>query len=143
MHKRGYFHIGIFHGKKSVNIGTLWRTAFQLGASSIFTVGRRYRHQDSDVPKSWKHVPLYHYEALEEMPIPKHCQVVGIEQGGVPLSGFSHPERTIYLLGAEDHGLSKRALEYCDTLVSLESIEFDSYNVAVAGSLVMYDRVFG
>lgn len=143
MNTRGYFHIGIFHSKKHENIGTLWRTAYQLGASSIFTVGRRYRHQDSDVPKSWRHISLYHYNTLEDMHIPSQCQIVGIEQGGISLSGFSHPERAIYLLGAEDHGLSKKALAYCDTVVSLESIIMNSYNVAVAGSLVIYDRIFG
>ena len=34
-----YFEIGVYHPKKEVNIGTLWRTAYQLGASVIFTIG--------------------------------------------------------------------------------------------------------
>lgn len=30
-----YFEIGIFHPKHGENIGTLWRTAYQLGAAGI------------------------------------------------------------------------------------------------------------
>ncbi len=42
------------------------------------------------------------------------------------------------LLGAEDHGLSKIAIEKSQFLVKFKS-EF-SLNVAVAGSIVLYDR---
>ena len=35
MNKRGYFGIGIFHGKTETNIGTLWRSAAILGADNI------------------------------------------------------------------------------------------------------------
>ena len=53
------------------------------------------------------------------------------------------PQQAVYLLGAEDNGLPPRVLEKCHRLVSLPSVRTNSYNVAVAGSLVMYDRVFG
>lgn len=38
-----YFGIGIFNAKTADNVGTLWRSAYQLGASFIFTVGERSR----------------------------------------------------------------------------------------------------
>lgn len=41
--KRGYFGIGIYHTKNVLNVGTLWRSAHNFGASFIFTVGMRYR----------------------------------------------------------------------------------------------------
>lgn len=41
MAKRGYFGIGIFHGKSSENLGTLWRSAAILGADFIFTIGKQ------------------------------------------------------------------------------------------------------
>ena len=37
-----YFEIGIFHTKTEQNVGTLWRSAFQLGAAGVFTIGKRY-----------------------------------------------------------------------------------------------------
>lgn len=142
---RGYFEVGVYHPKSETNVGTLWRSAFQLGASGIFTVGRRYQRQSSDTVKAWRHVPLRHFEFIEEMLAnrPYSCELVGVEMGGKRLAEFVHPERAIYLLGAEDHGLPPAVLAHCNRLVSLESINANSFNVAVAGSLVLYDRVFG
>ncbi len=142
---RGYFAIGVFHGKSEVNIGTLWRSAHQLGAAYIFTVGRRYKKQPPDTLKSWRHIPLFNYANMDELMsnIPHDCKLVGIEMGGVPAQEYKHPERAIYLLGAEDHGLSNEAMNRCHDLVSLSAVNTESYNVAVAGSVVMYSRVFG
>lgn len=30
---RGYFEIGVYHPKTPMNVGTLWRSAYQLGAA--------------------------------------------------------------------------------------------------------------
>lgn len=140
---RGYFEIGIFRGKTAANVGTLWRSAYQMGAAGIFTVGARYPKQASDTLQAYRHIPQREYESLEAFLLasPYDCPIVGIEMGGTPLPDFVHPERAIYLLGAEDHGLSKEAVARCHRVVSLPSIRTNSYNVAVAGSLVMYDRM--
>lgn len=140
---RGYFEIGIFHGKTPANVGTLWRSAYQMGAAGIFTIGRRYPKQASDTLQTYRHIPQRDYATLGDFlaALPYDCPVIGIEMGGKELSTFKHPERAIYLLGSEDAGLSKAALERCHGLVSLPSVRTNSYNVAVAGSLVMYDRM--
>ena len=49
-----------------------------------------------------------------------------------------HPERAAYLLGAEDHGLSPAVLAMCHRIVVLPGRH--CLNVAVAGSLILYDR---
>ena len=54
------------------------------------------------------------------------------------LEDFKHPKRCVYLLGAEDNGLTKEAIEKSHFLIQFPS-EF-SLNVAVAGSIVLYDR---
>lgn len=41
----GYFGIGIYGGKTSKNLGTLWRSAWQLGASYCFVVGQRFKKE--------------------------------------------------------------------------------------------------
>lgn len=140
----GYFEIGIFHTKTETNVGTLWRSAYQLGAAGIFTIGKRYKHQTSDTCKASRHIPLRHFLNIEEFKQqrPTDTVLVGVEMGGIPLSSFVHPKQAIYLLGAEDHGLPPEIMSYCNCIVSLESINALSYNVAVAGSVVMYDRVF-
>lgn len=140
---RGFFIIGVERSKTEVNVGTLWRTAHLLGAAFIFTIGRRYKPQASDATKAWRSIPLLHFDRIEEMrdKLPHSCPLVGVEldDRARPLHEFTHPERAAYLLGAEDHGLSKEALGTCHALVKLPGRY--SMNVAVAGSIVMYDRV--
>lgn len=139
----GYFGIGIENTKSPVNIGTLWRSAYNLGASFIFVIGRRYKHQASDTVKSIRSIPLYEYLFFEDFysNIPHGCELVGVEfphSNARSLERAYHPDRAVYLLGAEDSGLSKKALEKCHRLIYIPSIM--SLNVAVAGSIVMYDR---
>jgi tRNA G18 (ribose-2'-O)-methylase SpoU len=139
---RGFFEIGIYRGKTPANVGTLWRSAYQLGASGIFTVGRRYPQQASDTVKAHRHIPLREFLDLEALLAaqPYGCPIVAVEMGGRSLQSFVHPERAIYLLGAEDNGIPASALARCQHVVSLPSVRTQSYNVSVAGSLVMYDR---
>lgn len=144
MNKRGYFGIGIYHAKTETNIGTLWRSAFQLGAAYIFTIGKRTRKQASDTCAAYRHVPMFEYECFEhfQQARPKDCPLIGIEMGGVSLECYKHPERAIYLLGAEDYGLPSVIQERCIAIVSLSAVRMPSYNVAVVGSMVMYHRTF-
>jgi tRNA G18 (ribose-2'-O)-methylase SpoU len=138
---RGYFGIGIVAGKSPENIGGLWRSAHAFGASFIFTVGHRYPKQPTDTTKAWRHVPLYEYPTLEAFTgsLPRDCDVIGVEcPGHRSLASFRHPERAVYLLGAEDVGL-RDAVEVCRSLVEIPTK--NCLNVATAGSLVMYDRV--
>lgn len=140
---RGYFGIGIENTKTEMNIGTLWRSAHIMGASFIFTIGKRYKKQPSDTMKTWRSIPLYHYLTFDEFykALPFDCRLIGVEldKDSVKVQNFVHPERCIYLLGAEDHGLTKIALEKCHELVQLPG-EY-CMNVAVAGSIIMYDRI--
>ena len=141
--KRGFFGIGIEHTKKEHNVGTLWRSAACMGADFLFTIGRRYQRQSSDTMKAWRHVPLYHYATFAEFyaHLPHDCRLVGVElhPDAVPLPEFDHPERCVYLLGAEDHGLTVEATEACHGIVIVPGAS-RCLNVSVAGSIVMYDR---
>jgi tRNA G18 (ribose-2'-O)-methylase SpoU len=139
-----YFEIGIYNPRNSANVGTLWRSAYQLGAAGIFTIGRPYRRQTSDTADTIAQIPLRHFDSLEEFLAarPTGAQLVGIEMGGQALASFQHPALAVYLLGAEDSGLPPRVLSACNQVVAIESIRSQSYNLAVAGSIVMYDRMF-
>jgi tRNA G18 (ribose-2'-O)-methylase SpoU len=72
--------------------------------------------------------------------LPLEAALVAVEMGGAPLSEFVHPKSCIYILGAEDYGLPPEIINSCRHVVSLEAVNQPSYNVAVAGSIVMYDR---
>lgn len=140
---RGYFGIGIENIKTEQNIGTLWRSASILGASFIFTIGKRYKKQSSDTMKSWKHIPLYNYETFEDFfkCMPYDCKLIGVEldSKSVQVANFKHPERCVYILGAEDHGLTNESMEKCHEFVQLPGEH--CMNVSVAGSIIMYDRI--
>ncbi len=142
MIRMGYFEIGIYQPRTNENIGTLWRSAWQLGAAGIFTIGKKQRRQTSDVLDVPYKIPLRHFESFEAFlsARPVGAQLVGIEFGGVPLKTFNHPRRAIYLVGSETNGLPKNVLDHCDAVVELESLNYLSYNLAVAGSITMYHR---
>ena len=113
-----------------------------MGASCIFTIGNRYAKQACDTHKAIGAMPYFHYETFDDFfnNLPKGAMLVGVEldDKAVQLEIFTHPKRCVYLLGAEDHGMSKIAIEKSRHLVKFKS-EL-SLNVSVAGSIVMYDR---
>ena len=142
---RGYFGIGIVGAKTETNVGTLLRSAHAFGAAFVFTVGHRYgRRQATDTTDATRHVPLWQFETLEELTaaVPLGCEMIGIEidERSVALPEFKHPERALYILGAEDHGLTAEARDRCDALVQIPGAA-RCLNVAAAGSIVLYDRV--
>lgn len=138
----GYFGIGIEHSKTPENLGVLWRSAQNLGASFIFTVGHRYAKQACDTHDAVKAIPYFHYKDFDEFyeHLPKGAMIVGVElvDDAIELKDFKHPRNCVYLLGAEDHGLTKKAIEKSHQLIKFDTPK--SLNVAVAGSIVMYDR---
>lgn len=140
---RGYYGIGVYHPKTEENIGTLWRSAFLWGADFIFTVGARYRKQPSDTPDTSKHIPLYNYSDFEDLKkhMPDRSELVCVElaEKAQPLNRTHHPERAVYLLGAEDYGIPSEYLRGHQTVVIPTDKQW-SMNVAVAGSIIMYDR---
>ena len=54
---------------------------------------------------------------------------------------FQHPKRAIYLLGAEDTGLPPMIVDACHFHVTIPTVRSSSFNVAMAGTIVMYDRL--
>ncbi|SHM92004.1 RNA methyltransferase [Polaribacter sp. KT 15] len=140
--EQGFFGIGIQNGKTPENLGVLWRSAQNMGASFIFTIGNRYAKQACDTHKAVGAMPYFHYETFDNFfkNLPKGAMLVGVEldEKAVQLETFKHPKRCVYLLGAEDHGMSKIAIEKSHHLVKFKS-EL-SLNVSVAGSIIMYDR---
>ena len=140
--KEGYCAIGVYRGKTEHNLGTLWRSAYILGAAYIFTIDHRYKKQPSDVVKAWARIPLFHYSSFEELlnNIPYDCRLVGVEltDEATPLQDFDHPKRAIYVLGAENQGLPKEILDKCHYVIKLSGNS--SLNVGVAGSIVLHDR---
>jgi tRNA G18 (ribose-2'-O)-methylase SpoU len=141
---RGYFAIGIYGCKTEANIGTLWRSATLYGAAFVFTVGHRYQRQASDTPNTPLHTPLIQFATIDDLHahLPWGAPLVGVELDprARALSGYGHPDRAVYLLGAEDQGLPMKVLDQCHSLLQIETVMPQSMNVAVAGSIILHDR---
>lgn len=139
----GFYGIGVLNSEGETNVGTLWRSAFILGAAFIFTIGRKVEKQSSDVTRAWTKIPLFHYASFDEFRenLPFATKLVGVEMtpAAEPLVSFEHPTRAVYLLGCESTGLPEPVVAACHSLVVLPG--HFSLNVAVAGSLVACDRV--
>lgn len=143
MRKSGFFGIGCLNMKNSLNYGTLFRTAQIMGADFIYLIGARFKKQASDTMKSWRHIPVFEYKDFTDFNNhrPYDCKLIGVEliEGAIPLNEYKHPKQACYLLGAEDNGLTKEALNKCQEIIVLPGER--SLNVSVAGSIVIYDRI--
>lgn len=143
MGKASAFGIGVEHAKSGVNIGTLLRSAVNFGAAFVFTVGRRYRKQASDTVQATGRIPVFHYRTWdayrEAAPFGWIPIAVELADGAGCLTRFVHPKQCVYLLGPEDGSIDKEALAMCKYVVKIPSN--GCLNLAVAGSIVMYDRI--
>jgi tRNA G18 (ribose-2'-O)-methylase SpoU len=141
---RGYFGVGAERISKAMNLGAVLRTAHAFGASFVFTLSVRHRARDvrlADTSKAEAHVPLYEWESVEAMRLPKGCTLIGVELDpeAALLPSFRHPLNAAYLLGPEKGELSDAARAACAYLVKIPT-KF-CVNLSVAAALVMYDRM--
>jgi tRNA G18 (ribose-2'-O)-methylase SpoU len=140
---RGYFAIGAERMSKALNLGNLMRSAHAFGASFTFTIGATYQALEAraDTSKGQWHLPHYNWRAVDEMVLPEGCRLVGVEvlDDAIDLPSFPHPLRAAYVLGPERGSLSPALISRCDYIVRIPT-RF-SINAAMAGAIVMYDRV--
>jgi len=140
---RGYFGIGVLNIKYALNLGTLWRSAYIFNADFIFTINKRYKKQASDTTCAHRHVPLFHFKDFDDFKahVPYDCYPILVEQAGEakPLHKFKHPQRAVYVLGAEDSGIPEKYFKG-HSIIQINTEKDYCLNVASAGSIVMYDR---
>jgi tRNA G18 (ribose-2'-O)-methylase SpoU len=141
---RGYFGIGAEGVSKSANVGALLRTGHAFGAAFCFTIGTGWdarAGRTADTADTPLHVPMWRFRTVENLSLPRGCVLVGVErvEDAVDLPSFRHPLNAAYVLGPERAGLSEALLSRCDHVVKIPT-RF-SLNLAVAGALVLYDRL--
>jgi tRNA G18 (ribose-2'-O)-methylase SpoU len=128
---------------KALNLGNLMRSAHGFGASFTFTIGATYQALEArtDTSKAQWHMPHFNWVAVDELALPEGCKLVGVEllDEAIDLPSFRHPIRAAYVLGPEQGSLSQGLIERCDHIVRIPT-RF-CVNVAMAGAIVMYDRV--
>jgi tRNA G18 (ribose-2'-O)-methylase SpoU len=140
---RGYFAIGAERISKPMNLGNLLRSAHAFGAKFFFTIAAHPRafEAKSDTSKAGDRLPLYRWASADEMSLPLHCKLVGVEliEGATDLPAFRHPLHAAYVLGPELGALSEGVLARCDHVIKIPTAF--CINVGMAGAIVMYDRM--
>lgn len=140
---RGFFAVGAEGISKPMNLGNLVRSAHAFGASFVFLVNADYsvRRSRSDTSQAEFQLPVYDYDSPEELRLPRGCRLVGCElvEDAVDLPSFRHPLNAAYVFGPERGSLSPAMLARCHHVVRIPT-RF-CVNLAVAGAIVMYDRV--
>lgn len=141
---RGYFGMGVEAISKPMNLGSLLRSAHAFGAQFFFSIDPAFAAREvrlSDTSDAAKHLPLYTYDSVTDLQLPRGCQLVGIEltEEAVELPSFRHPTAAAYVLGPERGSLSPALQERCAFMVKIPT-RF-CVNVGTAGAIVMYDRM--
>ena len=141
---RGYFGLGAEGVSKSANMGALLRTGHAFGAAFCFSIGAGWdarAAREADTSGAPATVPLWRFADLAALHLPPECALVGVEllDDAVDLPSFRHPLNAAYVLGPERAGLSEPLRARCRHIVRIPT-RF-ALNLAVAGALVLYDRL--
>ena len=141
---RGYFGIGVEGVSKSANVGALLRTAHAFGAAFCFIVGagwdaragRLRRHRRHAGPRAA--LALRRHRALH---LPQRCVLVGVEllEDATDLPSSAIRSMPPTCLAPSVPACRPPCCARCRHVVRIPT-RF-SLNLAVAGALVLYDRL--
>lgn len=129
------------------NFGTLLRTSTAIGASGFILVGDNIDPFDPNVVRATmgaifkQKVVRTTIEQLHSWIKLYKLQVIGASPSGlVDYDRVSYTHPTILMLGNERSGLTQEEQAMCQNIVRIPMIDgMDSLNVAVAGSLLLYE----
>ena len=131
----------------SGNLGTLIRTSEAVGGGGFIFVGKSIDPFDSNVIRATmgalfeQKIIRTKYNTLRRWLDRDRYSVVGVSPDGRSnFHSFNFAERTVLLLGEEKRGLTKQQRELCRDFVRIPIAgKADSLNLAVAGSLLLYE----
>jgi RNA methyltransferase, TrmH family len=130
--------LALWHVGDPGNVGTLIRTADAFGAYVCLSAGCA----DPTGPKSLRasagavfRVPLARFDEA------RGRRIALVPRAGRPLAEVQLGESTCFVLGAEREGLPQDVVASCHEAATIElEPGADSLNVAVAGSIALYER---
>lgn len=140
---RGYAMIGLRNPKSGENVGGAARAAHCYRAAGMVIDGPRrnalMRHP-TDTMKAYRHMPVQWVDDLFSA-VPFDCVPIAIElhERAKPLCEAKHPERAIYIFGAEDATLGGDTLDRCERVLYIPTR--DCMNLAATVNVVLYDRM--
>lgn len=128
------------------NLGTLLRTCLAVGARGVFVLGDTDVHDPACVRATMGALPMLELVRVSPQQLVQLVQQSGASLVGASPDGEHHYWDHLYrganvlLVGTERTGISRELRDACDVLVRIPMVgKLDSLNVAVAGSLVLYE----
>lgn len=129
------------------NLGSLIRTSEAIGGAGFILVGPRIDPYTPGVVRAsmgalFRQAFIRTNDRSLRNWVRRHrCRVIGASPGGsADLHRFDYPRPTILVLGEERQGLSPAQRGLCTDLVRIPMVgTADSLNLAVAGSLLLYE----
>lgn len=128
------------------NLGAILRTAWLMGVDALFIPQDRSVHLTATVHKvacgGVEHVPVEivpNFQAAVEKLKELGYWTFGLShKASKILYNFKLPEKTIWLIGAEDKGLRTTSEKLCDEMARLPQVSAEaSYNASVATALAL------
>ena len=140
---RGYACIGLVNPKTPANIGGALRAAGVYGAALVAIAGHRPIRLGSlvtDTMKAYRHIPSQLVEDVFDA-LPYDCVPVAVDLivGARELPSYRHPERALYIFGAEDSTLGKNVVSRCRDVIVIPTNA--CMNLAATVNVVLYDRM--
>ena len=129
------------------NLGTLIRTSEAVGGAGFIFIGGSVDPFDPDVVRA-SMSSLFNQKfvrtslsALRHWICDRKISTIGASPDGMTdFHQFNYPPSTLVFLGEERQGLTPQQRDLCQHLVRIPMVgAVDSLNLAVAGSLLMYE----
>ena len=128
--------LALWHASDPGNVGTLIRSADAFGAAVMLSEGCA----DPFGPKALRagmgatfRVPLLDFELRNAVAL--------VADGGEPLGDLGRYGTIV--VGSEREGLPDEVLEQCDARMTIPVRNVESLNVAMAGTIALYERTRG
>lgn len=140
---RGYAVIALDNPKSGENVGGVMRAAGVYGAAMVIVTGQRFKTLKkfpTDTMQAWKHVPVIEVDDMFDV-MPDGCVPIAVEivSGARLLPKYTHPERAVYIFGAEDQTLGHRILCRCQDVIMIPTKR--CMNLAATANVILYDRM--
>jgi tRNA(Leu) C34 or U34 (ribose-2'-O)-methylase TrmL len=141
--QRGFSIVALHNPKSGENVGGALRAAAVYGSAGVIVDGPRRNvliQHPTNTMKAHLHLPVTWIEDLFDA-IPHGAVPVAVEiaQNAKSLIEFKHPERAVYIFGAEDATLGVQTLARCVHSVYIPTKR--CMNLAATVNVVLYDRL--
>jgi tRNA(Leu) C34 or U34 (ribose-2'-O)-methylase TrmL len=140
---RGFACIALDNPKTMENVGGVLRAAACYGVAQVIMSGTRLRkgiRHGTNTSRAERHMPVLRLDdVLGAVPFDTQVVAVDLIDGAIPLPSFCHPERALYVFGAEDATLGRRITDRAQHVVYIPTRA--CMNLSACVNVLLYDRL--